>query len=604
MLNKEYLFFSVTGRKTIQSFSILVIISFLSSFCFLPSAHAYQATVLSDAELDAMHAGGFEFDINAAYAFRSAVISQINIAVMQAVNAGSNITINAANKALVANQGNAAVTNQLNLNAVVAREGDLLNTVINNLNAAQVSNIFTPEEKAVVDHLLSKASDAGVPAGVPSEEGVKVEALSFGSSDNGQPVAAVPLLETSALDPAPLSPGVDNATSQTVDIFAAPTTTAFSIAATASLSDSAQAPMTQIVETIAAPLSSENLTGFGDFIEEPLTQVVEAISAPLTTLATAAAKTFDVTADNTITQVMETVSAASISNTALMPMAASASIAEETVMVSSVVEPVSGDAPAVVSAAVNVPAQTLMASAAVESVPVESASLISAPISVQAETTVVPSVVEPVSNSVPPSLSTDVSAPAQATVAPAAPVTAVPLASEPMNAVSSSVSSSNPSETSSFDLPKASGVINSVIAKASAASAQTNIAAVVAMAGSVEKATINNTNMANVENQGNAALTAQTNIAIIIGQNNITDAIVNNLNIAQTVNTIVSNAGGAIVNSVSLSGILMNFSVNNVIANNEAKASQVNITIIKSISGQVKNNSIKGSNLSNIINKW
>lgn len=109
------------------------------------SAYSSRVEVLSDKELDEICVGGFDFNLNAAYAFRSAVASQSNIAAVATLNSSSAVNINATNQAIIRNQGNSAVASQINISTVLAKIGDITNAIINNLNVADVSNIFTEE---------------------------------------------------------------------------------------------------------------------------------------------------------------------------------------------------------------------------------------------------------------------------------------------------------------------------------------------------------------------------------------------------------------------------------------------------------------------------
>ncbi|MFC1594249.1 hypothetical protein ACFL38_02875 [Candidatus Omnitrophota bacterium] len=326
-----------TPQKKITIFFGLILLFLLVGF--ISSAYAAHAIILSDAELDSFCVGGFDFNLNAAYAFRSAVISQNNIAAVASVNSTSNISVSGTNQATVINQGNSAVANQLNLNTVIAQSGDLVNALIDNINIAQVSNLFTG-------------------AGDSSETGVAVNGLSFDAS-------------------------------------------------------------TDTLDTLIDTFSNEN----------------------------------------------------------------SATPATDTVA------------------------------------------------------------------------------------------------------------------------PTISGTVNSVQASASAVAAQTNIAAILAPNGSIINGEINNTNIASVENQGNAGLAAQTNIAIVISQNDINNAVVNNLNVANVDNVNTTDSGGAQVHSASLAGVTMNYSVNDVRANNGARASQANITFVKSLRGRIRRRMVRELNFSRIFNR-
>ncbi|MBU1061479.1 MAG: hypothetical protein KJ957_02705 [Candidatus Omnitrophica bacterium] len=355
----------------IKKLSLLfVFILFLILYAYTPVSYAIgHAEILSDEVLDTIYVGGFDFNINAAYAFRSAVASQTNIGAISCVNTKGTITINATNEAVVANLGDSAVANQLNLNAIVAKVGDIVDAEINNLNVAEVANIFMEEIQA---------------ASLP-EVGVEASSLSYSApseilSNNSCPVVLDVPVDTFEPD--------------------------------------------KIIETG-------------------------------TTL-----------------------------------------------------------------------------------------------------------------NSSPPS---------------------VPTPTAPLN-------------NNSMEPPAVTGTVNKVTASASSVSAQTNIAAVVALNGGVVNTKINNTNITTVENQGNSAAALQTNIAIIIAKNDIENPVVNNQNTANVINTNTTNHGGAKASSLSFSGILMNFDINDVVANNKAVASQANFTFIKSLRGNIKNALLQKLNLSNVFN--
>jgi hypothetical protein len=112
----------------------------LISIGFLPyRAFAGQAVVLSDAELDAVSAAGFDIDINAVLAYRSSVAAQSNIAAIYGLGASA-VSLSNSNFAQVNNFGNSAVAVQSNIAAVVAKEGDIQSATINNTNTANLNN--------------------------------------------------------------------------------------------------------------------------------------------------------------------------------------------------------------------------------------------------------------------------------------------------------------------------------------------------------------------------------------------------------------------------------------------------------------------------------
>lgn len=124
----------------------IVFLSLIFVFSLSISAYPKQAIILCDQELDNISAAGFDIDINAAYAFRSAVISQSNIAAIASFNGSINHTkINNSNLATVKNQGNSAVASQSNIAAIVAESGDIKDAIIKNTNIANVENNYTSE---------------------------------------------------------------------------------------------------------------------------------------------------------------------------------------------------------------------------------------------------------------------------------------------------------------------------------------------------------------------------------------------------------------------------------------------------------------------------
>lgn len=135
-----------------KCWSLLVTLIYLLSF--LPQSYAYQAIGLSDKELENLCVGGFDFNLNAAYAFRAAIVNQNNIAAVSSLNQ-ANININASNKALVRNQGNFALAKQVNTSVIFSKVGDIANAVINNLNLADVGNIFTKEASPALNPVLA-----------------------------------------------------------------------------------------------------------------------------------------------------------------------------------------------------------------------------------------------------------------------------------------------------------------------------------------------------------------------------------------------------------------------------------------------------------------
>jgi hypothetical protein len=144
--------------------SIVIVFFFLITN--LSPIYAYQATVLSDKELDNLCVGGFEFNLNAAYAFRAAIVSQTNIASIVAMNNVNQTNINATNQTLIKNQGNSALASQTNISTVFAHIGNIATAAIKNMNLADVSNIAIEAGAATVTSL--SASDSALPVADPT----------------------------------------------------------------------------------------------------------------------------------------------------------------------------------------------------------------------------------------------------------------------------------------------------------------------------------------------------------------------------------------------------------------------------------------------------
>lgn len=111
---------------------------------FLSSAYAYQATVLSDAELDSISAAGFDinkyFDINAVLALRQTVTGQNNISAVIARTGDINgVTINNGNT-LNAFSSASGIGKQKNIGMVIALKGKIENAFIHNSNTASLTN--------------------------------------------------------------------------------------------------------------------------------------------------------------------------------------------------------------------------------------------------------------------------------------------------------------------------------------------------------------------------------------------------------------------------------------------------------------------------------
>jgi len=113
---------------------IIVTAFILLTGVFIFPAEAFQAVALTDSELDAIHAGGFDFNLSAAYAFRASVIHQINMVALTTRGGNiSNVALNSSNHADVVNQLG-VVSTQENVSALVAKTGDIVDAAINNSN--------------------------------------------------------------------------------------------------------------------------------------------------------------------------------------------------------------------------------------------------------------------------------------------------------------------------------------------------------------------------------------------------------------------------------------------------------------------------------------
>ena len=138
-------------KKIVLVIFILTIVSGLSSL-----SYAYQATQLSDQELDNICAGGFNIDINAARAFRSAVLSQNNITSIASIKGNvTHTSITSSNHASIANAVIPAL-DQSNISAVIAKAGDIVGAIIKNINDVDANNTAP---NASVNTFSSKTSN-------------------------------------------------------------------------------------------------------------------------------------------------------------------------------------------------------------------------------------------------------------------------------------------------------------------------------------------------------------------------------------------------------------------------------------------------------------
>ena len=138
-----------------------------------------------------------------------------------------------------------------------------------------------------------------------------------------------------------------------------------------------------------------------------------------------------------------------------------------------------------------------------------------------------------------------------------------------------------------------------VSASNSSVASQYNIAALVALEGSVLNSSIINSNIAEVFNLGNAALVAQNNIAIAIARNGIIDNVtISNTNEATVINNVNGVDGGAQVGSFVLNKGNLNITINAESVTNSIGIIQNNITILSVIGSSL--NSLSGVNIENI----
>ena len=130
---------------------LVFILFLLVSFGSLPLVYSLSnhATILTDEELDNIYAGGFDFDLAAAYAFRAAVVRQRNIAAINGINGNiKNPQINNVNSARVINVdgsgGSWGGSSQANVSAVVAQSGDIVGANVSSGNVLQTVAYNSP----------------------------------------------------------------------------------------------------------------------------------------------------------------------------------------------------------------------------------------------------------------------------------------------------------------------------------------------------------------------------------------------------------------------------------------------------------------------------
>ena len=164
--------------------SILIIGGFIL-LNFSTPIYAEKITVLSDAELDNISAGGIDIDINAAEAFRSAVVSQSNIGAFKGFSL-NNISLNNYNLSAINNTGNSAVGLQSNIAAVVAQKGDIKAATINNNNTATINNTGSLEGA-----LSASLANINAPLGLVTINRVYADKSAVASQSNIAVIAAL-----------------------------------------------------------------------------------------------------------------------------------------------------------------------------------------------------------------------------------------------------------------------------------------------------------------------------------------------------------------------------------------------------------------------------
>lgn len=136
----------------------------------------------------------------------------------------------------------------------------------------------------------------------------------------------------------------------------------------------------------------------------------------------------------------------------------------------------------------------------------------------------------------------------------------------------------------SLQAPAPTSVTNGASTNTLSAVVQTNIAAVVALNGSVENANIDNLNSAFIEKVGNSALADQINIAVVIAKDNIS-AKINNINTASVEDMKTTNSVVDVASLFSGNDAIIKYDITKVAMGGSAQAIQTNITFVKSLGG-------------------
>jgi len=172
--------------------------------------------------------------------------------------------------------------------------------------------------------------------------------------------------------------------------------------------------------------------------------------------------------------------------------------------------------------------------------------------------------------------------------APAVQTAAITNPQQPVSTPAQTSAAAAPNTVSAV-VPKVSMKMNEIVSQASAVVAQTNVAAVVASQGNIKNVQVNNTNQADVQNEGNAALAAQTNVTVMMAGGEIENSNIVNSNTANVSNIVTTQTGGASVTPLALDGAFGKILINQVAIDSAAQAAQTNITLIKTQMKSAKN---------------
>lgn len=141
--------------------------------------------------------------------------------------------------------------------------------------------------------------------------------------------------------------------------------------------------------------------------------------------------------------------------------------------------------------------------------------------------------------------------------------------------------------------------LGQVYAAGSAVASQSNIGVIAALNGGIYSSSINNLNDAVVENWGGSALASQINIAVAIANGGPIDGVtITNTNVA---NVGTTDAVGTMVDSTVYNGTLGNVNFNCVV-NQSAVATQINIAVIAALDNNATNTSVTNYNIATVYN--